>query len=52
MVDYGKFVDEGTKYITPREFFLKVIEKEADRYLEDFIGDALEEQIAQALGFK
>lgn len=52
MVDYGKFVDEGTRYIEPREFFVKVIEDEAERFLESIVEKEIEEQVARALGFR
>jgi hypothetical protein len=51
MIEYGKFVDEGTIYITPREFFNKVIERNYIR-----LGESLEDEIAEefykALGIK
>jgi len=52
MIDYGKYVDEGTRYIEPREFFVKVIEEEAERYLESIIEKELEEKISRALGLR
>lgn len=50
MVEYGKYVDEGTRYIEPREFFVKVIEEETERYLESIIETELEEALSKALG--
>jgi hypothetical protein len=35
MLDYGKFTDEGTIYIRPREYFIKTINNMADKFLED-----------------
>ena len=38
MVEYGKFVDEGTIKITPREFFKDIIIKQANsfrKYIKD-----------------
>lgn len=48
MVEYGKFVDEGTKYIRPREFFNKVIEKNAND-LEDELEDDIVKYIEKKL---
>ena len=50
MVDYGKYVDEGTRYIKAREFFIRNIElqykkwenKIADSALEDAVDDLTE----------
>lgn len=36
--DYGKFVDEGTRYITPREFYKATIIKMANRF-ERYVKD-------------
>jgi len=36
--DYGKFVDEGTRYITPREFYKKTLIKMANRF-ERYVKD-------------
>lgn len=44
MVDYGKFLDEGTIYISPREFFTKHIEEQLEKY-----HDELEEALANDL---
>jgi len=44
MVEYGKFVDEGTVYISPRKFFNDIIEKETD-----VLEDILEEEIILAI---
>jgi len=40
MVDYGKYVDEGTKYIKAREFFIRNIELQYKKW-ENKIADAL-----------
>lgn len=51
MLDYGKFVDEGTIYIRPREFFQKVIERAALRMSED-LEDEIEKEFYKSLGIK
>jgi len=51
MLEYGKFVDEGTIYIKPREFFQKVIERESQRMLED-LEDEIEKEFYKSLGIK
>ena len=38
MIEYGKFVDEGTIYIKAREFFTKIIERDSDRYADTLEG--------------
>jgi hypothetical protein len=48
MVDYGKFVDEGTIYIRPREFFNKVIEENVNN-LEDELEDDIVKYIEKKL---
>lgn len=40
MVDYGKYVDEGTIYIKARRFFKDNIEKQYTKWQDDF-ADAL-----------
>ena len=50
MVEYGIFVDEGTKYIRPREFFNKIIEKnEKDliNEIEEDLGDFIEKELTK-----
>ena len=32
---YGEFLDKGTKYISPREFFDKNISKQMNKYADD-----------------
>jgi hypothetical protein len=50
MLDYGKFTDEGTRKITPRNYFAPIIERRtAD--LEREIGMELEEQIDRVFAF-
>lgn len=49
MLDYGKFTDEGTKYIQPpRKFFNGVIEDMVDEF-EDYIEDELFLEITKKL---
>ena len=47
MVDYGKYVDEGTRYIKAREFFKKNIEiqykKWSDKITESVSKDAVDD---------
>lgn len=40
MIDYGKYVDEGTRYIKAREFFNQNIEKQYEKWTQYFL-DAL-----------
>jgi len=50
MVEYGQFVDEGTKYIRPREFFNKVIERNEEDLIndiEDDLGDFIEKELTK-----
>ncbi len=49
MLDYGKFTDEGTKYIRPREFFNKVIEEETEDNLPDILFNYFEAEIDKKL---
>lgn len=50
MLDYGKFTDEGTRYIQPpREFFNKVIEEEIDEELGDVFFEYFEAEIDKKL---
>lgn len=51
MIDYGKFVDEGTKYIRPREFFVKVIEQETRSFEKD-LEDEIEAEIYKSIDIK
>ena len=48
MVDYGKYVDEGTRYIKSREFFKRNIEIQFKKW-ENKIADALLEDAADEL---
>ena len=36
MIDYGKYVDEGTKYIKARNFFKENIDKQYKKWEDDF----------------
>lgn len=51
MLEYGKFVDEGTRYIKAREFFLKVIEKQTEIFSRD-LEDEIEKEFYKSLGIK
>lgn len=51
MIDYGVFVDEGTKYIRPREFFVKVIEQETNNFEKD-LEDEIEKEIYKSIDIK
>jgi hypothetical protein len=42
MIDYGKYVDEGTKYIKAREFFIRNIDLQFKKW-EKKISEALSE---------
>ena len=42
MIDYGHYVDEGTRYIRPREFFDKVITDTIDDLFDKVMDEALE----------
>lgn len=44
MISYGKFVDQGTRYISPRYFFKKVIERNIVD-LKDAILNPLKDEI-------
>ena len=48
MVNYGKYVDEGTRYIKAREFFIRNIELQYKKW-ENKIADALLEDAAYDL---
>lgn len=48
MIDYGKYVDEGTRYIKAREFFLRNIELQFKKW-ENIIADALLKDAADDL---
>ncbi len=48
MVDYGKYVDEGTKYIKARKFFNDNINKQYKKW-EDDISDAYSKDIDEEL---
>jgi hypothetical protein len=47
MVDYGKYVDEGTRYIKAREFFIRNIDlqykKWSDKITEAVSKDAVDD---------
>lgn len=51
MLNYGKFVDEGTVYIKAREFFQKVIEKQTQRFSKD-LEDEIADEFYKSLGIK
>jgi hypothetical protein len=51
MVEYGKYVDEGTRYIEPREFFNKVIERKTNEFSKD-LEDEIEKEFYKSLGIK
>jgi hypothetical protein len=51
MIEYGKYVDEGTIYIEPREFFNKVIEKQTELFSRD-LEDEIEKEFYKSLGIK
>lgn len=48
MLDYGKFTDSGTKFISPRKFFNHIIERNSNE-LEDLIGDDIELEIDRVM---
>jgi hypothetical protein len=48
MLDYGKFVDEGTDFIKPRKFFNDVINEMSDE-LEDYLLGDVELEIEKAV---
>jgi hypothetical protein len=48
MIDYGKYVDEGTRYIKAREFFIRNIDLQFKKW-ENKIADALLEDAADDL---
>jgi hypothetical protein len=45
MVDYGKYVDEGTKYIKAREFFIRNIELQYKKWENKIANSALEDAV-------
>jgi hypothetical protein len=46
MIDYGHYVDEGSRYIIePREFFNKVIEDHIDKVFDEVMDAALEKEL-------
>lgn len=51
MIDYGKFVDEGTRYIQPRHFFNEVIEDETKKFERD-LEKELEKEILDSVEIK
>jgi hypothetical protein len=51
MIEYGKYVDEGTRYIEPREFFNKVIERKTNEFSKD-LEDEIEKEFYKSLGIK
>jgi|688.fasta_scaffold233174_2 hypothetical protein len=51
MLDYGKFVDEGTRYIKAREFFNKVIERKTNDLGKD-LEDEIANEFYKSLGIK
>lgn len=48
MVDYGKFLDEGTKHIDAYNFFEDIIQQNSEE-IEDDIRDAIQERIEKML---
>ena len=51
MLDYGKFVDEGAKYIKAREFFNEVIERKINDLVND-LEEELVDEFYKSLGIK
>jgi len=51
MIDYGKFVDEGTRYIRPRNFFKDVIEDETKKFERD-LEKELEKELYDSVEIK
>ena len=49
MLSYYEYTNDGTKYIQPPRRFLEEGLKEADRELDDLLGDAAVEDIAIAI---
>ena len=49
MLSYYQYTNDGTKYIQPPRRFLEEGLKEADRDLDDLLGDAAVEDIAIAI---
>lgn len=45
MIDYGQYVDQGTKYIEPREFFVKIIEETISKAFDEVMDEALEKEL-------
>lgn len=45
MIDYGQYVDEGTEYIKPREFFVKVIEQYIEKVFDEVMDEAIEQEL-------
>ena len=45
MVDYGKYVDEGTIYIKAREFFIRNIELQYKKWENKIANSALEDAV-------
>jgi len=48
MVDYGKYVDEGTQYIKARHFFKENIDKQYKKWQQE-ISDAVSKDIDEEL---
>ncbi len=42
---YGEFVDEGTRYIKPRYFFNRIIERQMKKYEDDILDAAASDQM-------
>jgi len=45
MIDYGKYPDEGTRYITPRHFFDKIINDSINDNLDKLLDEALKKEL-------
>jgi HK97 gp10 family phage protein len=48
MVDYGKFLDEGTRYIKAQKFFRETIDEQLDKYSNNFL-DAMAKDVFDKL---
>jgi hypothetical protein len=49
MVEYGKFLDEGTRYIKAQRFFKDNIDKQLEKYETEFL-DAMAKDLFSTLG--
>ena len=45
MIYYGEYLDKGTKYITPRDFFESTINEQLDKYSDDIAMAIFEDKL-------